>query len=111
MQLTAARVRIRVSRPISPVASKKDAEAEGQLDKTVRLDSVKQEDYDTVFYPGGHGPLWDLAEDPNSISSPSFAVGKLVALVCHARGVLRHVKNSRRQAAGRGQEGNRVHPR
>ena len=45
----------------------KDAEAEGQLDKTVRLDSVKQEDYDTVFYPGGHGPMWDLAEDPNSI--------------------------------------------
>src|SRR5262245_3299086 len=44
----------------------KDADAEGQLDKTVRLDSVKQEDYDTVFYPGGHGPMWDLAEDPNS---------------------------------------------
>jgi hypothetical protein len=43
----------------------KDAEAEAQLDKTVRLDSVKQEDYDTVFYPGGHGPMWDLAEDPN----------------------------------------------
>src|SRR5215467_4182209 len=45
----------------------KDADAEGQLDKTVRLESVKQEDYDTVFYPGGHGPMWDLAEDPNSI--------------------------------------------
>ena len=45
----------------------KDAAAEGQLDKTVRLESVKQEDYDTVFYPGGHGPMWDLAEDPNSI--------------------------------------------
>src|SRR5262249_8561151 len=45
----------------------KDADAEGQLDRTVRLDSVKQEDYDTVFYPGGHGPMWDLAEDSNSI--------------------------------------------
>ena len=45
----------------------KDADAEGQLDKTVRLESVKQQDYDTVFYPGGHGPMWDLAEDPNSI--------------------------------------------
>jgi putative intracellular protease/amidase len=83
MQLTAARVRIRVSRPISPVASKKDAEAEGQLDKTVRLDSVKQEDYDTVFYPGGHGPLWDLAEGPNSIKliESFLAAEKLVALV------------------------------
>ncbi len=38
-----------------------------QLAKTVRLDSVKQADFDTVFYPGGHGPLWDLAEDQHSI--------------------------------------------
>ena len=45
----------------------RDADAEGQLDKTLRLDGVKQEDYDTVFYPGGHGPMWDLAEDKNSI--------------------------------------------
>src|SRR5215831_3336458 len=58
----------------------KDAAAEAQLDKTVRLDSVKQENFDTVFYPGGHGPMWDLAED------------KPIALVCHAPGVLRHVK-------------------
>ena len=47
----------------------KDADAEAKLDKTLRLDTVKQEDYDTVFYPGGHGPMWDLAEDKNSISS------------------------------------------
>ena len=40
-----------------------DDEAEAQLDNTVRLDSVKQEDFDTVFYPGGHGPMWDLADD------------------------------------------------
>jgi len=45
----------------------KDAAAEAQLDKTLRLDSVKQEDFDTVFYPGGHGPMWDLAEDKHSI--------------------------------------------
>jgi putative intracellular protease/amidase len=72
----------------------KDADAEGQLDKTVRLQSVKQEDYDTVFYPGGHGPMWDLAEDPNSIKliESFLAAGKPVALVCHAPGVLRHVK-------------------
>jgi putative intracellular protease/amidase len=72
----------------------KDAEAEGRLDKTVRLDSVKQEDFDTVFYPGGHGPMWDLAEDPNSVMliESFLAAGKPVALVCHAPGVLRHVK-------------------
>jgi putative intracellular protease/amidase len=72
----------------------KDADAEGQLDKTVRLESVEQEDYDTVFYPGGHGPMWDLAEDPNSVKliEAFLAAGKPVALVCHAPGVLRHVK-------------------
>ena len=65
----------------------KDAEAEGQLDKTVRLDGVKQQDYDTVFYPGGHGPMWDLAEDPNSIKliESFLAAGKTIALVCHGR--------------------------
>ena len=72
----------------------KDAEAEAQLDKTLRLDGVKQEDYDTVFYAGGHGPMWDLAEDQNSIRliESFLAAGKLVAFVCHAPGVLRHVK-------------------
>jgi putative intracellular protease/amidase len=71
----------------------KDADAEAQLDKTVRLESVKQEDYDTVFYPGGHGPMWDLAEDKNSVKLiESFvAAGKHIALVCHAPGALRHV--------------------
>jgi putative intracellular protease/amidase len=72
----------------------KDADAEAKLGRTVRLDSVKQEDYDTVFYPGGHGPMWDLAEDPNSIKliESFLAAGKTIALVCHAPGVLRHVK-------------------
>ncbi|HUC67070.1 MAG TPA: type 1 glutamine amidotransferase domain-containing protein [Stellaceae bacterium] len=74
----------------------KDAAAEAQLDKTLRLDSVKQDDYDTVFYPGGHGPMWDLAEDKNSIKliESFLAAGKHVALVCHAPGVLRHVKTA-----------------
>jgi putative intracellular protease/amidase len=60
----------------------------------VRLDGVKHEDYDTVFYPGGHGPMWDLAEDKNSIKliETFLAAGKYIALVCHAPGVLRHVK-------------------
>jgi putative intracellular protease/amidase len=72
----------------------KDAAAEAQLDKTVRLDSVKQEDYDTVFYPGGHGPMWDLAEDKSSIKllESLVAAGKVFAVVCHSTGALRHVR-------------------
>lgn len=71
-----------------------DSEAQAQLASTVRLDSISQADFDTVFYPGGHGPLWDLAEDKHSIGliQSFFAAGKPVALVCHAPGVLRHVK-------------------
>jgi putative intracellular protease/amidase len=71
-----------------------DADAMAQLASTVPLGSVSQADFDTVFYPGGHGPLWDLAEDRNSIALiESFqAAGKPVALVCHAPGVLRHVR-------------------
>jgi putative intracellular protease/amidase len=71
-----------------------DTEATAQLAATVRLDSVSQTDFDALFYPGGHGPLWDLAEDKNSIAliESFFAAGKPVALVCHAPGVLRHVK-------------------
>lgn len=74
----------------------KDADANAQLDNTVRLGDVKQEDYDTVFYPGGHGPLWDLAEDEDSIKLlESFLhAGKTIALVCHAPGALRHVEVS-----------------
>lgn len=71
-----------------------DAEAMAQLATTVRLDSVSQADFDTVFYPGGHGPLWDLAEDKHSIAliESFIAAGKHVGFVCHAPGVLRHVK-------------------
>jgi len=73
-----------------------DPDARAQLAATVRLDSVSQADFDTVFYPGGHGPLWDLAEDKNSIALiESFvAAGKPVALVCHAPGALRHVRTA-----------------
>jgi putative intracellular protease/amidase len=60
----------------------------------VRLADVKAEDFDTVFYPGGHGPMWDLAEDPVSIAllESFYNSGKPIALVCHSPGVLRHVK-------------------
>jgi len=73
-----------------------DEAAKAQLASTVKLDSVKQSDYDTVFYPGGHGPMWDLAEDPHSIKliESFIAAGKTIALVCHAPGVLRHVKGT-----------------
>lgn len=70
-----------------------DAAAKAQLAATVPLGDVSQADFDTVFYPGGHGPMWDLAEDKNSIELiQSFVdAGKPVALVCHAPGALRHV--------------------
>jgi putative intracellular protease/amidase len=71
-----------------------DADATAALANTVKLSDVSEADFDTVFYPGGHGPLWDLAEDANSIAliERFLAAGKSVALVCHAPGVLRHVK-------------------
>ena len=71
-----------------------DDEAKSRLANTVRLDSVKQEDFDTVFYPGGHGPMWDLAEDPRSIAliEDFYSSGKPVAAVCHAPGVLHRVR-------------------
>lgn len=70
-----------------------DAEAQADLAQTVALSTVSADDYDAVFYPGGHGPLWDLAEDPYSIAliEAMHAKGKPVAAVCHAPGVLRHV--------------------
>lgn len=73
---------------------RKDSAAQQALGATVRLDTVKAEDFDAVFYPGGHGPLWDLAEDRHSIAliEAFHTGGKPVAAVCHAPGVLRHVK-------------------
>ncbi|MFP3517923.1 type 1 glutamine amidotransferase domain-containing protein [Pseudomonas sp. SIMBA_077] len=73
-----------------------DSAATAQLANTLRLDSVSQADFDAVFYPGGHGPLWDLAEDPQSIQliEAFLAAGKPTAFVCHAPGVLRHVKKA-----------------
>ena len=71
-----------------------DPAAQQALANTVKLSDVKPDEFDAVFYPGGHGPLWDLAEDPVSIRliETMFGAGKVVAAVCHAPGVLRHVK-------------------
>lgn len=71
-----------------------DEDAQAQLNQTVRLDSVRQDDFDTVFYPGGHGPMWDLADDKHSIQliESFLAAGKPIGIVCHSTGALRHVR-------------------
>ncbi len=73
-----------------------DSEAQGALDNTTKLVDIVSSDFDAVFYPGGHGPLWDLAEDPVSIAliERFNRDGKFTAFVCHAPGVLRHVKSA-----------------
>jgi putative intracellular protease/amidase len=65
-----------------------------KLKHTKKLSTVNQADYDAVFYPGGHGPLWDLANDKNSIAliESFYTNNKPVAFVCHAPGVLKDVK-------------------
>ncbi|MDT8445107.1 MAG: type 1 glutamine amidotransferase domain-containing protein [Desulfuromonadales bacterium] len=75
---------------------KADSAAQKVLSSTLKLAEVSAADFDAVFYPGGHGPLWDLAEDPSSIAliEAMLAAGKPVAAVCHAPGVLRHPKTS-----------------
>src|SRR5579862_7302083 len=72
---------------------KKDAPAQKALANTVKLADMKAEDFDSVFYVGGHGPMWDLAESPVSIAliEAFYNSGKPIALVCHSPGVLRHV--------------------
>ncbi|MGY4641579.1 type 1 glutamine amidotransferase domain-containing protein [Pseudomonas sp. TE24901] len=71
-----------------------DPAAQQALANSVKLDTVKAADFDTVFYPGGHGPLWDLAESPTSIAliEAFERAGKPIGFVCHAPGALRHVK-------------------
>ncbi|TCR63031.1 type 1 glutamine amidotransferase domain-containing protein [Bosea sp. BK604] len=72
---------------------KQDAAAQKDLASTVKLDDMRAEDFDTVFYPGGHGPMWDLADNAASIGliEAFWNAGKPVAAVCHAPGVLRRV--------------------
>lgn len=73
-----------------------DAEARAALATTHKLSDMSVDDFDAIFYPGGHGPLWDLAEDASSIAliERAIAAGKPVAAVCHAPGVLRYVKTT-----------------
>ena len=83
---------------------KADASAQKQLASTQRLADVQAADYDAVFYPGGHGPLWDLAEDAHSIAliEATLNAGKPVAAVCHAPAVLRHPKGKDGQSVVKG---------
>jgi putative intracellular protease/amidase len=72
---------------------KKDQAAQQALAQTVRLAGIRAENFDTVFYVGGHGPMWDLAESADSIAliESFYNSGKPVALVCHSPGVLHRV--------------------
>ena len=75
---------------------KGDAELQEKLSKTHPLSEVSSEDYDAVFYPGGHGPLWDLAESEVSakLIESFYNSDKPVSFVCHAPAALKHVKNN-----------------
>ena len=73
-----------------------DLDAQAALANTHKLADIDIAEFDAVFYPGGHGPLWDLAESATSVRliEDAIAANKPVATVCHAPGVLRHVKGS-----------------
>ncbi|WP_025739687.1 type 1 glutamine amidotransferase domain-containing protein [Aquimarina pacifica] len=72
-----------------------DIETKELLSKTLKLETIDSSDYDAVFYPGGHGPLWDLAEDKNSIAliEDFYKNNKPVSAVCHAPAVFKNTKN------------------
>ena len=82
-----------------------DPALKARLAGTVRLAGLKADDFDAVFYPGGHGPLWDLATDPDSVALIEDFVrqGKPVAAVCHAPAVLLRTRTAEGQplVAGR----------
>ncbi|WP_331375796.1 type 1 glutamine amidotransferase domain-containing protein [Sinorhizobium chiapasense] len=72
---------------------RKDPAAQKALATTQKLGDVKADGFDAIFYPGGHGPLWDLANDRNSIAliEGFYNAGKPVAAVCHGPAVLKEV--------------------
>jgi putative intracellular protease/amidase len=72
---------------------KRDREAQKELSETVKLSDMKSEDFDTIFYVGGHGPMWDLADNPDSIAliESFYNSGKPVAAVCHSPAVFHRV--------------------
>jgi putative intracellular protease/amidase len=72
---------------------KRDAAAQKQLSRTARLSEMKSEDFDSIFYVGGHGPMWDLVDNPDSIAliESFYNSGKPVAAVCHSPAVFHRV--------------------
>jgi putative intracellular protease/amidase len=104
--------------PLDPKSSQPDAQteatrrfdadpsAQAALAATVVLAEVAADDYDGVFYPGGHGPLWDLANDRDSIAliETFIAQGKPVAAVCHAPAVLLNASSANGEALVRGRQ-------
>ena len=90
---------------------KADSAAQKVLSSTLRLTEVCADDFDAVFYPGGHGPLWDLAEDPASIAliEAMLKTNKPVAAVCHAPAVFRYPKLSNGDIRRKGQGRNRFY--
>jgi len=96
--------------PIDPASTTEDSQTEStrrfnsdeelkkKLAHTKKLEHVKASDFDAVFYPGGHGPLWDLANDLNSIAliQDFYAEKKPMAFVCHAPGVLKNAMDHER---------------
>lgn len=92
--------------PVDPKSEAADAQTKATLrfygdydliDKvahSVKLSEVNEADYDAVFYPGGHGPLWDLSKDEISVAliEKFYANNKPVAFVCHAPAALLNVK-------------------
>ncbi len=75
---------------------KSDTELQEKLSKTYKLSEVSAKDYDAVFYPGGHGPLWDLAESNESVQliENFYNYKKPVSFVCHAPAALKNVKDT-----------------
>jgi putative intracellular protease/amidase len=100
--------------PLDPKSSAEDAQTEATrrfeadetamraLANTHKLSEVNTDEFDAVFYPGGHGPLWDLANDYTSIHliEETLQSNKPVALVCHAPGVLKKVKDTEEEGVG-----------
>ena len=83
-----------------------DKETQTALANTEQLASIRQEDYDAIFYPGGHGPLWDLAEDKQSIALIEDFIknNKPVSAVCHAPGIFKHTKSTNGESLVKGKK-------
>ncbi len=75
---------------------KKDDAAQSSLANTTKLAEIDADDFDAVFFPGGHGPLWDLAEDADSkhVIETFIAENRPLAAVCHAPAIFKHTKGA-----------------